>query len=97
MARRPRSLFELTPVSDADASRLTDPTNESSAHQPVSDIGPDELKSERRLKKGELPESSDAQQHGRLYQTIAIGWRRALPKALTCFSHFYNFTLTLRC
>lgn len=54
MAPRPRSLFELTPVSDADASRLTDPTNESpsSAHQPVSDVGPDELKSERRLKKG---------------------------------------------
>lgn len=54
VAPRPRSLFKLTPVSDADASCLTDPTNESpsSAHQPVSDVGPDELKSERRLKKG---------------------------------------------
>lgn len=54
VAPRPHSLFELRPGSDVDVSRLTDPTNESpsSAHQPVSDVGPDELKSAHRLKKG---------------------------------------------
>lgn len=58
VAPRPRSLFELRPGSDVNASHLTDPTNESpsSAHQPVSDVRPDELKSARRLKRAAVGE-----------------------------------------
>lgn len=90
--RDPTSLFEQTPGSDADASRLTDPTNESpsSAHQLVSDVGSDGLKLERRIKRG-----SDGEQRCTVaWPTLwnKCNWEETSATECCPFSHWHSTT-----